>query len=98
LIVFSALTLLVGRQEGHPTCKNWVVRYWLGCSRPRTRPSLTRASKTDTLKTRVSRRFETKSQVSRTTNPQLIDIYITVGLSCMPSPAWYAVWYSDCVS
>ena len=26
---FSALTLLVGRQEGHPACKNWVVR----CSR-----------------------------------------------------------------
>ena len=24
---FSALTLLVGRQEGHPACKNWV----LGC-------------------------------------------------------------------
>ena len=22
---FSALTLLVGRQEGHPACKNWVV-------------------------------------------------------------------------
>ena len=22
---FSALTLLVGRQEGHPVCKNWVV-------------------------------------------------------------------------
>ena len=29
--VFSALTLLVGRQEGHPACKNWVVRYWRGC-------------------------------------------------------------------
>ena len=27
---FSALTLLVGRQEGHLTCKNWVVRYWCG--------------------------------------------------------------------
>ena len=27
---FSALTLLVGRQEGHPTRKNWVVRYWHG--------------------------------------------------------------------
>jgi len=25
---FSALTLLVGRQEGHPACKNWVVGYW----------------------------------------------------------------------
>ena len=22
---FSALTLLVGRQEGHPTCKNWML-------------------------------------------------------------------------
>jgi len=28
--VLSALTLLVGWQEGHPTCKNWVVRYWHG--------------------------------------------------------------------
>jgi len=28
---FSALTLLVGRQEEHPACKNWVVRYWHGC-------------------------------------------------------------------
>jgi len=27
---FSALTLLVGRQEGHPTCKNWVVGCWHG--------------------------------------------------------------------
>ena len=25
---FSALTLLIGRQEGHPDCKNWVVRCW----------------------------------------------------------------------
>ena len=25
LFAFSALTLLVGRQEGHPACKNWVV-------------------------------------------------------------------------
>jgi len=25
LRAFSALTLLVGRQEGHPACKNWVV-------------------------------------------------------------------------
>jgi len=23
--------LLVGRQEGHPVCKNWVVGYWRGC-------------------------------------------------------------------
>ena len=22
---FSALTLLVGRQEGHPACKNWML-------------------------------------------------------------------------
>jgi len=27
---FSALTLLVGWQEGHPACKNWVVRCWRG--------------------------------------------------------------------
>jgi len=27
---FSALMLLVGRQVGHPACKNWVVRYWHG--------------------------------------------------------------------
>ena len=27
-IACSALTLLVGRQEGHPACKNWVVMYW----------------------------------------------------------------------
>ena len=27
---FSALTLLVGRQEGHPACKNRVVGYWRG--------------------------------------------------------------------
>ena len=27
---FSDLTLLVGRQEGHRACKNWVVRYWRG--------------------------------------------------------------------
>jgi len=25
LIPFSASTLLVGRQEGHPACKNWVL-------------------------------------------------------------------------
>ena len=28
--VFSALTLLVGRQEEHPACKNWVTRCWCG--------------------------------------------------------------------
>jgi len=27
---FSALTLLVGQQEGHPACKNWVVGCWHG--------------------------------------------------------------------
>jgi len=27
---FSALTLLVGRQEGHPVCKKWVVGCWRG--------------------------------------------------------------------
>jgi len=26
----SALPLLVGRQEGHPACKNCVMRYWCG--------------------------------------------------------------------
>jgi len=26
--IFSGLTLLVGWQEGHLACKNWVVRYW----------------------------------------------------------------------
>ena len=28
VFAFSALTLLVGRQEGHPACKNWVVGCW----------------------------------------------------------------------
>jgi len=28
---FNALMLVVGRQEGHLACKNWVVRYWHGC-------------------------------------------------------------------
>jgi len=27
---FSALMLLVGLQEGHPACENWVMRYWHG--------------------------------------------------------------------
>ena len=27
---FSALMLLVGRQEGHPACKNWVMGCWRG--------------------------------------------------------------------
>jgi len=31
IIAFSALTLLVGRQEGHPACKNRVVGCWCGC-------------------------------------------------------------------
>jgi len=26
----SALTLLIGWQEGHPACKNWVMRCWRG--------------------------------------------------------------------
>jgi len=30
LYSFSALTLLVGRQEGHPACKNWAVGCWRG--------------------------------------------------------------------
>ena len=30
LFAFSALTLLVGLQEGHPACKNWVVGCWCG--------------------------------------------------------------------
>ena len=30
LFAFNALTLLVGWQEGHLACKNWVVRYWHG--------------------------------------------------------------------
>jgi len=30
MLAFSALTLLVGRQEGHLACKNWMVRYWRG--------------------------------------------------------------------
>jgi len=28
--VFSAVMLLIWWQEGHPACKNWVVRYWHG--------------------------------------------------------------------
>jgi len=28
---FSALMVLVGRQEGHLACKNWVMTYWRGC-------------------------------------------------------------------
>jgi len=28
---FAALTLLAGRQEGHPACKNKVVGCWRGC-------------------------------------------------------------------
>jgi len=27
---FTALTLLVGHQEEHPACKNWVMRCWHG--------------------------------------------------------------------
>jgi len=31
IYVFSAWMLLVGQQEGHPACKNWVVGCWHGC-------------------------------------------------------------------
>ena len=31
LYAFSALTLLVGRQEGHPACRKRVVGCWRGC-------------------------------------------------------------------
>jgi len=30
ILAFSALTLLVERQKGHPACKNLVVTYWRG--------------------------------------------------------------------
>jgi len=30
ICAFSALTLLVGWQEGHPACKNWVLGCWCG--------------------------------------------------------------------
>ena len=30
MFAFGALTLLVGRQEGHPACKNLVVGCWCG--------------------------------------------------------------------
>jgi len=33
-VYFIALTLLVGPQEGHLACKNWVMRYWHGCLMP----------------------------------------------------------------
>ena len=31
LVAFSALTLLVGRQEGHPACKKLSGGCWCGC-------------------------------------------------------------------
>jgi len=31
MFALSALMLLVGRQEGHPACKNCVVGCWRGC-------------------------------------------------------------------
>jgi len=31
VIWYCALTLLVGHQEEHPSCKNWVIRYRCGC-------------------------------------------------------------------
>jgi len=30
VFAFSALTLLVGRQEEHPACKHWLMRCWCG--------------------------------------------------------------------
>ena len=49
LCAFSALTLLVGRQEGHPACKNWVVRCWCGyLSRARCRLAYNPADATAT--------------------------------------------------
>ena len=30
IYIFSALMLLVGQQEGHPACKNWVLGCWCG--------------------------------------------------------------------
>ena len=32
-IAVSALMLLVGRQEEHPACKNWLMRWWCGLQR-----------------------------------------------------------------
>jgi len=53
---FSALTLLVGRQEGHPACKNWVVRCWHGyLSRVRCRLAYGPADATATLASVKSR-------------------------------------------
>jgi len=31
LLFFSALMLSIGRLEGHPACKKWVVGCWRGC-------------------------------------------------------------------
>ena len=31
MYAISALTLLVGRQEEHPACKNWLLTCWCGC-------------------------------------------------------------------
>jgi len=46
---FSALTLLVGRREGHPACKNWVVGCWRGyLSEARCRPAYGPADATAT--------------------------------------------------
>jgi len=30
-VAFSALSLFIGRQQEHPTCKNWVTRCRCGC-------------------------------------------------------------------
>jgi len=46
---FSVLMLLVGRQEGHPACKNWVVGCWHGyLSEARCRPAYGPADATAT--------------------------------------------------
>ena len=48
--LFSVLTLLVGRQEGHPACKNGVVGCWHGyLSGPRCRFAYDPADATATL-------------------------------------------------
>ena len=38
-LAFSALTLLAGRQEEHPACKNWLMRCWCGYWRQEEHPA-----------------------------------------------------------
>jgi len=53
-IAFSALTLLVGQQEGHPACKNGVVGCWCGyLSAARCRLAYGPADATATLTSRL---------------------------------------------